>query len=175
MSSSSGSGIGSGGNSSSGAGGGFGVGDVRTTTVSADELSDFLRYHQQQALQAVQAQEAQHFGPRQLNSMEEMNEYLARHQAYYGTHQGLFAGNPQQQYQQQQQQQQQYHQYQQQQQQQQQQHQQQQQQQGGNFQYMGQSGMPVSIPWELLQYARLQEDARLSKAQNYRRGKWTVR
>ena len=40
---------------------------------------------------------------------------------------------------------------------------------------MGQSGMPLSIPYGLLQYAQFQEESRLAKAKGLRRGKWTVR
>ena len=40
---------------------------------------------------------------------------------------------------------------------------------------IGQSGLPLSIPFGLLQYAQFQEDTRLAKNKGLRRGKWTVR
>ena len=39
---------------------------------------------------------------------------------------------------------------------------------------IGQSGLPLSIPFGLLQYAQFQEDTRLAKNKGLRRGKWTV-
>ena len=39
---------------------------------------------------------------------------------------------------------------------------------------IGQSGLPLSIPYGLLQYAQFQEDTRLAKNKGLRRGKWTV-
>ena len=41
---------------------------------------------------------------------------------------------------------------------------------------MGQSGLPLSIPYGLFQYAKYQEDPRNAKVKDtLRRGKWTVR
>ena len=39
---------------------------------------------------------------------------------------------------------------------------------------IGQSGLPLSIPYGLLQYAQFQEESRLAKTKGLRRGKWTV-
>ena len=40
---------------------------------------------------------------------------------------------------------------------------------------IGQSGLPLSIPFGLLHYAQYQEDSRIAKNKGLRRGKWTVR
>ena len=41
---------------------------------------------------------------------------------------------------------------------------------------MGQSGLPLNIPYGLFQYAKYQEDPRNTKVKDtLRRGKWTVR